>query len=110
MRIYISLPISGKDLATQQQKALEVAEKLRELGHEPVSPLPPPEAPSGLSEKELYAFYMGEDVKKLLTCDAVYFCKGYLESKGCIAEMHIAMTYGLRQFYCNPIEDIPKNG
>ena len=98
MRIYISIPISGKDLATQQQKALEIADKLRELGHEPISPLPPPEAPSGLSEKELYAFYMGEDMKKLLTCDAVFLCDGWNCSKGCRLEVQAALLYGMRLY------------
>ncbi len=103
MRIYISIPISGHDLATQQQKALEIADKLRELGHEPISPLPPPEAPSGLSEKEKYAYYMGRDVERLLTCDAIFMCEGWQKSKGCCAENEIAKVYGLyiSEFYWN---------
>ena len=104
MRIYISIPISGKDLATQQRKALEIAEKLRQLGHEPVSPLPPPEAPSGLSEKEKYAYYMGRDVERLLLCDAVFLCDGWNRSKGCRLEVQAALLYGMRLY--GRLEDV----
>lgn len=75
MKIYISIPISNRDLAAQQAKAIYIAENLRELGHEPVNPFDTPEAPQGLNDKEQYAYYMGEDLKRLLTCDAVYLCE-----------------------------------
>ena len=104
MRIYISIPISGHNLTTQQRKALEIAEKLRQLGHEPVSTLPPPEAPSGLSEKEEYAYYIGEDMKKLLLCDAVFLCDGWNRSKGCRLEVQAASLYGMRLY--GRLEDV----
>lgn len=34
MKIYISIPISGKDLATQQATAAQIADKIRALGKE----------------------------------------------------------------------------
>lgn len=46
MRIYISIPISGHDLATQRATASEIAEKIKALGHEPVNPFDTPDAPS----------------------------------------------------------------
>lgn len=107
MKIYISIPISGHDLATQQRKALEVADKLRELGHETVSPLPPPIPPEGLTKKEEYAFYMGEDIKKLLTCDAIFLCEGWADSKGCRFEAQAALVYEIEQY--GRIDDIPNN-
>lgn len=105
MRIYISIPISNCDLAAQQAKANEAAEKLKALGHEPVNPFDTPEAPKGLSEKEQYAYYMGEDLKRLLTCDAVYFCKGHAKSRGCRIEQQAAYLMRLYEFY--DIEHIP---
>lgn len=98
MKIYISIPISGYDLATQQVKAAEIAERIKALGHEPVNPFDTPAAPWHLSEKEQYAYYMGEDIKRLLTCDGVYFHPNWHKSKGCNVEFTIAMAYKLKIF------------
>lgn len=106
MRIYISIPISNHDLATQRAKAAEIAEKIKALGHEPVNPFDTPEAPPGMSEKERYAYYMGEDIKRLLMCDAAYFCEGYYKSAGCRTEVSVADNYGIIRFH--DLKLIPK--
>lgn len=106
MKIYISLPISGKDLATQQALATQIAERIKALGHKPVNPFDTPHPPFGTSPKEQYAYYMGEDIKRLLMCDAVYFCEGWNKSRGCLAESCIAQLYGLERF--RSIGFIPK--
>lgn len=52
MKIYISLPISGKNVMTQTGIALSVAEQIRDLGHEPVNPFEPLlRLPNGLNGK-----------------------------------------------------------
>lgn len=99
MRIYISLPISNCDLATQQAKAAEISEKIKSLGHEPVNPFDTPPPPDGLTEKEQYAYYIGEDIKRLLMCDAAYFHPHWTKSKGCRTEHDIAVRCGLERFY-----------
>lgn len=106
MRIYISIPISNCDLAAQKAKAKDVAKRLKALGHEPVNPFDTPEAPKGLSEKERYAYYMGEDIKKLLMCDAIFFCEGWYQSKGCRLEADVAIMYKLQEY--GRFEDVPK--
>lgn len=99
MKIYISIPISGVPVIEQQKaKARYIAARLHELGHEPVNPFDTPEAPQGLSEKERYAYYMGEDLKRLLTCDAVFLCPGWKYSKGCQLEARAARIYDLQQY------------
>lgn len=105
MKIYISIPISGHDLMTQTGVALEIAEKIKALGHEPVNPFDTPLAPLEMSEKEKYAYYMGEDIKRLLMCDAAYFCEGWRSSDGCLLEFNAAQIYGTTR-YVN-INDIP---
>ena len=99
MRIYISIPISGHDLATQRAKASEIAEKIRALGHEPVNPFDTPEAPAEMSEKEKYAYYMGRDIEHLLMCDGAYFCEGWHKSQGCRVESYVAETYGIKRYH-----------
>lgn len=95
MRIYISVPISGHPIEQQRAKASEIAEKLKELGHEPVNPFDTPEAPEDLSDKEKYAYYMGEDIKRLLLCDAIFMCVGWSRSIGCSIERAVAQNAGL---------------
>lgn len=107
MKIYISLPISGKDLATQQALASQIVERIKALGHEPVNPFDTSLASPEMSEKEQYAYYMGEDIKRLLMCDAAYFCEGYYKSAGCRTEVSVADNYGIIRFH--DLKLIPKN-
>lgn len=107
MKIYISLPISGKNVMTQTGIALSVAEQIRDLGHEPVNPFETPLAPPERSERQKYAYYMGRDIEKLLLCDAVYFCEGWQESRGCRVESYIAETNGLKPYH--DLRHIPKS-
>lgn len=95
MKVYISIPIKNCDESVQRAKAKEIAEKLKELGHEPVNPFDTPEAPKDLSEEEKYAWYMGEDIKRLLLCDAIFMCKGWSRSIGCSIERAVAQKAGL---------------
>lgn len=99
MRIYISIPISNHDLMTQTGKALEIANKIRALGHEPVNPFETPLAPPEWSEQQKYAYYMGEDIKRLLMCDAILMCQGWTESRGCKIELNAAAHCGLEQYF-----------
>lgn len=105
MKIYISIPISGYPIEEQKAKAREIAEKLRKLGHEPVNPFDTPEAPQGLSKKEQYVYYMGEDIKRLLMCDAIFFCEGWYKSRGCRLEADVAIIYKLQEY--GRFEDVP---
>lgn len=105
MRIYISIPISGLDLMTQTGKTLEIAEKIKTLGHEPVNPFETPPAPPEWPERKKYAYYMGRDIEQLLMCDAAYFCEGWRGSDGRLLEFNAAQIYGITR-YVN-INDIP---
>lgn len=99
MKIYISIPITGHDLATQQATAAQIADKIKSLGHEPVNPFDTPLAPPEWAEQQKYAYYIGEDIKRLLMCDAVYFHPQWTKSKGCSTEHDIAIRYDLERFY-----------
>lgn len=50
---------------------------------------------------------MGRDIEKLLLCDAVYFCEGWQESRGCRVESYIAETNGLKPYH--DLRHIPKS-
>lgn len=106
MRIYISIPISGTDIRVTSQLAGLFAEKLRLRGHEPLNPFSVPTAPESMTEKEAYAYYIGEDMKMLLTADAILMVdRKWPKSKGCSIEHHAACLMGLEMFY--NLNDIP---
>lgn len=108
MKIYISLPISRKDINKQKRLAGLTAERLRLQGHFPVNPFDV-HAPDGMSEREQYAYYMGEDVKTLMTCDAILMLdRRWGKSKGCSIEQFIADKMCMEIFYDE--NDIPGNG
>lgn len=47
-------------------------------------------------------YWIGEDIKLLMECDAVYFCKGNGKSRGCQLEHKCASLYQktiLKQYY-----------
>lgn len=98
MKIYISIPISGHSISVQQKKIDEIVEKLRELGHEPINPFDTPPPSEELDEKSKYAYYMGENLKRLLMCDAIFMCPHWATNKGCKIEAITANIMGLEIF------------
>lgn len=107
MRIYISIPISGKDIKIQSSHANAIAKKIEAKGHIPLNPFSVPEVPSYITdEKEAYAYYIGEDMKLLLTGDAILMVDiKWPNSKGCSIEHNAAYVMGLELFYS--LDDIP---
>lgn len=100
MKIYISLPITGKDMASVEASIERAKEAITEKGHTPVSPI-------DQDTTQDYATLMGNDIKELLQCDAVVFLDGWKESKGCRLENAAAKIYGKECFY--GIDKIPTN-
>lgn len=101
MKIYISIPITGRDID-------EVAEVLdfykgyiTGLGHTPVSPLD-----IGHTDPEDYPAVIGTDITALLVSDAVIFLSGWHNSKGCRLEHAAAVIYGKKKYY--NISQLPK--
>lgn len=91
-RIYVSLPISGYDLAERKQYARLVEMRLVEEMPKPLQVITPfTVCPD--SDKP-YSYFMGKDIEALLECDTIYMCKGWQNSKGCMAEFEVAKIYG----------------
>ncbi len=100
MTIYISIPITGHDIDRQRAMAARIAQAIHALGHETINPFDDiPEADAELSEREKYAYYMGEDISELLLCDAAYFCEGWRKSKGCTLERVVSMLYDIPAYF-----------
>ena len=90
MKVYISLPITGKDLQQQKSYARHVASFLSEAGFTHVNPFD-----NGLGDDASYEEHIKADLKLMLGCDAIILCEGWQLSKGCVLESHVATACGL---------------
>ena len=86
-KIYISLPISA-DPIKAREKADLIKAKLSREGYDVVSPF---DVYAG--KNPTYEDYICYDLRAMLDCDAILFCKGWEESCGCRIEFDTAMNY-----------------
>jgi hypothetical protein len=88
-KIYISIPITGKDIDKVMCDAVFAKMKLQSKEVECVCPF------DICDEKNKpYSYYMGKDIEVLLECEAIYLCQGWQNSKGCMTEFEVARIYG----------------
>lgn len=87
MRIYISLPITGRPEQEARHDAELVKATLIQNGHEVVSPF---DINQG-KENPQYEDYICTDLRAMLDCDAILFSKGWEKSCGCNIEHDVAM-------------------
>ena len=103
MKIYISLPIKidEKTVSKRYKEALDYVKK-NLPDYEPIGPVNINSFDdNGIKTKREhdYAWYMGEDVKILLRCDAILMCDGWEKSEGCHCEYEVAKVYKKLIFY-----------
>ncbi len=94
LKVYISLPITGKDLERQKKYAQDIAERVAICGHDPMNPFYnflPDDAPR--------TAHMKADIKMLLDCNAIMMCHGWESSDGCRLEKSVAEQCGLLVLY-----------
>lgn len=93
MRIYISGPISGMPDLNREAFA-NAATYLRARGNDVVSPHEIISHERAEREAWEWADYMREDIKALMTCDAIYMLDGWERSKGARIEHMLARQLG----------------
>lgn len=49
--------------------------------------------------KKIPVAFLGKAIEKMAQCDAVYFCRGWENARGCEIEHDVAQTYGLDILY-----------
>ena len=92
MRIYISGPITG---TTDYMERFAAAErKLLENGWAEV--VNPAEKNAQFPAGTCWETYMGESLKMLCECDAIYMMRGWGGSRGARLELLVAQELGLR--------------
>lgn len=101
-KLYISLPITGRDLDNVKRHAKKVKGIWEERGYEVVTPFELVEDDNGEMEPlAYYAYCMGKCVEALLACDGIVMCKGWFDSKGCRTEYSVAEIYGMERMLDN---------
>lgn len=88
-KVYVSIPITGENYNDQRNHAFVVATNLAQKNYEVVTPFDIVQ-----SFHTPYNKAMGKCIAALLDCDAIYLCKNWQNSKGCTAELHVALVYG----------------
>lgn len=87
-KVYVSIPISGEDYNDQQNHAFVVATNLGVKGYDVITPF---DIISDVTTP--YNEAMGKCIEQLLECDIICLCKGWNKSKGCRAELQVALVY-----------------
>lgn len=102
MKIFISGPVSG---TTDYIERFGNAQKyLESLGHSVVNPvLVTSNLPEDTTQKE----YLSLDLTMLRMCDAIYMLKGYMKSRGALAELATAKSIGCEIFYEARTDEVP---
>lgn len=100
----ISQPMGGKtEKEIQATRELAIV-SLEENGYEVVNTLFTGEWYSNEKKKEpgivqSSLFYLAKSLEKMSLCNAVYFCNGWEQARGCRIEHEAAKAYGLDIIY-----------
>ena len=99
--IYISIPISGHE-DTYEQRLDEAVEYVKKM-YPDVYIITPKEIAERLENykpmKPKYKDYLLADMEAIAHCDSIFICKGWRDSKGCIAERAFAKAIGVNRLY-----------
>lgn len=94
MKIFLSIPISGFNHKTQKDKADRIKLLLSKKGNEVVNPF---DIYAGKNPS--YFDHISYDLRALSDCDAVFFCNGWQNSKGCRLERSFCEIYGKKMLF-----------
>ena len=104
MKAMLSQPMAGKteeEIKETRERAIQV---LREKGDESVNTLFTDEWYSKESMEErgvvqIPLCFLAKSLESMSLCHAVYFCKGWENTRGCRIEHDAAVAYGLDVIY-----------
>jgi len=89
MKVYISGPMTGK-FGLNKAAFREMERKLREQGHEPISPV------WARAEEISWNAFMQADLAMLDCADAIVFLRDWQESNGAKIERRYAKRHGIK--------------
>ena len=102
IKVYISLPITGQE-STVMKRCMEAQERIETIFKESATQdfklevvFPKDVHKIGTSFYDTtkpLGYWLGENIKLLMECDAVYFCEGTYKNRGCQLEQKCASLY-----------------
>lgn len=104
-KIYISLPIKIAEHTVKKryQESVDYINKCKELqDYEITGPVNIEEfGDNGITSPRVhdYAWYMGQDIMRVIRCDAIFMSIGWEASEGCCCELETAKIYNKKIFY-----------
>lgn len=101
MKAMISQPMAGKTDEEIQMTKAKAVKDLESMGYEVVDTLFSgdwcnPESLKRLGIANIPLWFLSKSLEKMSECDAVYFCKGWANARGCRLEHEAALRYDLR--------------
>lgn len=103
-RAMVSQPMGSKEFIEILTVRVDAKDKIEAMGFEFVDTLITDDS-LGENEKKWKGFvnkplfFLAESLKTMSTCDAVFFCEGWEDARGCIIEHEAAKRYGLDIYY-----------
>lgn len=108
MRIYVQVPVSGRNFEEALKECDERCTDIATKGHDAVNPLRVLDLPRDTASREA----IGRCIALLMTCDAIYVHPNVTEpgsqedlSAGCLAEACAALAYDLKFIWDNKHAD-----
>ncbi len=92
--VYVSIPITGLDEQKQREKASTIESELKSRGYKTINPFTISD--NIHCDNLSYKDYLWSDINNIFNhSDAIFMCNGWHESRGCLAEFHVAKAIGL---------------
>jgi hypothetical protein len=106
----ISQPMAGKTEQEILEEKVKATKELNKRGYEVVNTYFADEwtKKENLEKegvKNIPLCFLARSLAKMSTCDAVYFCKGWHNARGCKVELEAAKSYGLDIIFADQIDD-----
>lgn len=100
-RVMISQPMADKTDLEIMDARNKAKKHLEDIDYEVVDSLFDMDEDWLRDTGTVYIFvrYLGESIKVMSLCHAVYFCKGWENARGCLIEHEVAKAYGLEIIY-----------
>ena len=95
--VYISAPITGVDKKESDKAFLQGLKLACNLGYGRI--IDPRQ--NGLPKDAPWSKHMAVDITRLVSCDAIILCRGWVKSRGCRLEHHIALELGIQIIFVN---------
>lgn len=97
MLFMISQPMGGLSEEEILSKRNQVKAMLEQDGHSVIDTFYTTELPKSVKNSGL--FWLGASLMDMAKCDAVYFCSGWENARGCKIEHDAAISYGMLVLY-----------